>query len=471
MIWSFLRTNHIYLLFLKRLNQVKFDTMSDVMTLLEYLDKSKGVSIDTRTIREGQIYFSIRGENFDGNAYAQDALNKGAILSVVDNRELQGTPNMFFVENVLESLQDLSSLFRKRFSIPVVAITGTNGKTTTKELLHAVLKEKFIVHSTKGNFNNHIGVPLTLLGLKKQHDIAIIEMGASSENEIAFLCKIAQPTAGLITNIGKAHIEGFGSVETIARTKSELYDFLLSTEGLIFLSDKLCENSYFNAGKYKNVASYSGESLKGSRLISVELKANEPCVKLELNKIDGSIIEISSKLFGEYNFDNLVNIIKIADYYGVNGAQIKTGIESYMPSNNRSQLIRDQNNNQIIMDAYNANPSSIEAALKHFVKLDSPVSKIVLLGDMLEMGEESLTEHKKVIEYLGALEELISVFVGQEFNNAKRVLELDNKTISGHFFRSSAECKSWWKQKAFNNSMILVKGSRGIALEKIFEED
>jgi UDP-N-acetylmuramoyl-tripeptide--D-alanyl-D-alanine ligase len=443
--------------------------MTNIQQLLNWFDKSKGVSTDTRSLLEGQLYFALKGDNFDGNQYAKKALETGALLAVVDDASVCKNDKYLLVDDVLTALQELSNIHRKRFDIPVFAITGTNGKTTTKELLTSVISQKFVVHATRGNLNNHIGVPLTLLGLRANHQFLVLEMGASAEGEIRDLCVIAEPTAGLITNIGKAHIEGFGDVATIARTKSELYDYLETNGQTIFMSETLFQNDHFASRSFKNLMLFSPAKMRGTTINNLVLCGNEPAVKIEVEDQVKSKYMAQSNLFGDYNFANLTAVLKIADFYKLTIDHCIRGIESYLPSNNRSQITRDMNDNMIVMDAYNANPSSVHAALDHFVKLVGGKDRYVILGDMLELGNVSVEEHLEVIHKITKNPEICFILVGREFSKAIEVL---GAKLADHilFFDQTEMAKVWWNSKQIKKSMILVKGSRGIALEKIFND-
>jgi UDP-N-acetylmuramoyl-tripeptide--D-alanyl-D-alanine ligase len=422
-----------------------------------FLESGQRISTDTRKISEGSLFFALRGDNFNGNNYAEDALNKGAAFSIVDDKNLKPNERLIFVEDVLETLQQLSNFHRRQLKIKVIGLTGSNGKTTTKELINAVLSQKFNTHATQGNLNNHIGVPLTLLSLTADHEFAVVEMGANHQREIEFLCKIAEPDFGLITNIGKAHLEGFGGFEGVKKGKGELYDFLKKTNGLIFLHGddailtELC-------GDYKNVITYgSKDSFDCTGTISASKQFLEISWHL---KNDAEKNFISSRLTGSYNFGNILSAVCVGNYFGVEKDFIKKGIENYTPSNQRSQVV-EKNSNTFILDYYNANPSSMEAALLNFEKNFSG-NKIAIVGDMLELGNESLQEHRYIIDLIKKLNFSETVFVGKIFGQL-------SDHIHAKFFNTSDEAKNFIAQQHFVNSSFLIKGSRGLKMEKVME--
>ena len=338
---------------------------------------------DSRCVENNSIFFALKGENFDGNKFAIKALESGAKYAVIDNAKFKLNDNFILVDNVLKCLQQLASFHREQFVIPLIGITGTNGKTTTKELIHTVLKRKFKTHATKGNFNNHIGVPLTLLEMPLNTEIAIIEMGANHQGEIKELCEIAKPNYGLITNIGKAHLEGFGGFEGVVKAKNELYNFIRNYGRAFLNSDnkllsELAEN--LNSIKY---------GTKQDSDCFAEILEINPYVKLRWNNID-----IQSNLIGKYNFENILAAICIGNFFNVAHSNIKSAVENYIPQNNRSQIVQTKTN-KILLDAYNANPTSMSLAIESFELLKSK-TKVVILGDMLELGDESIFEHKEI---------------------------------------------------------------------------
>jgi UDP-N-acetylmuramoyl-tripeptide--D-alanyl-D-alanine ligase len=426
--------------------------MTTTNTLHSLFLKYPVVSTDTRKIEPNSIFFALKGEKFDANTFTKEALEKGAKYVVIDNKDYFIDERTLLVENSLVALQELAKFHRLYLGLPIIALTGSNGKTTTKELIHAVLSKKFNTIATIGNLNNHIGVPLTLLRLKKDTEIGIVEMGANHQKEIEFLCKIAQPDYGYITNFGKAHLEGFGGVEGVIKGKSEMYDYLKNNKKLIFVNlDDTIQNQ-------------KSESLKR---YSFAVNASQPDVKItavEANpmvKITYNNSTINSHLFGIYNANNINAAITIGNYFKVSDEQIKEAIENYIPENNRSQLIQ-KNNNEIILDAYNANPSSMTAAIANFIQLEKE-NKIAILGDMFELGEESLEEHKKIIALLENETSITTYFIGKDFFKN----QIHNTHMS--FFEDFESFSVFLKTNLPNNNLILIKGSRGMALEKTLD--
>ena len=399
------------------------------------------VDTDTRSIRKHTIFFALKGDNFNGNLFAEEALKKGADYAIVDEAQYQTNKNIILVNDVLICLQDLATYHRKVLSIPILSLTGSNGKTTTKELINVVLSKKYKTVATKGNLNNHIGVPLTLLSMDTTTEFGIVEMGANHLKEIEFLCKIAKPNFGYITNFGKAHIEGFGSVEGVIKGKSELLDYLRTTNGKIFVNP----NDELQLKQSEGIHSIPfNDSL-------VDLNTNS-FVSLSYKNID-----IKSRLTGGYNYTNIAAAISIGAYFEISTTNIKEALENYTSTNNRSQIIQ-KDNCKIILDAYNANPSSMIVALKSFDKLDEK-NKVLVLGDMFELGEIAAKEH----QYIADLSELLDVkqvyLIGESFSktNTKKAFK---------FERFSDFIKSI-NSKDFDNSTLLIKGSRGMALERL----
>lgn len=423
----------------------------DIPSLHTYFLKSSGVSTDTRKIFKDCIFFALKGDNFNGNLFTQEALDKGAIKVIVDEIAFhKNTGETILVENVLLTLQQLAKFHREFLGLPIVSLTGSNGKTTSKELINAVLSQKFKTVATQGNLNNHIGVPLTLLAMNKETEIGIVEMGANHLGEIKMLSEIAKPDYGYITNFGKAHLEGFGSLEGVVQGKIELYQFLKKQSKKIFVNandSKQLENS---AG-IDRITFGTAESdfdiqlLDSSHHLSVVL--------------DGIIIQ--SNLVGAYNFANLSAAIAIGAYFKVTSEEIKNGIEGYVPTNNRSQLIK-KDTNTILMDAYNANPTSMLAALENF-KQTKGNNKIMFLGDMFELGKEAETEHQNIVNFL-AKNSFGNVFlVGSNFYKSK------NKSSQIKQFETFYDLKSTLESNPPRNATILIKASRGMALERILD--
>ena len=414
--------------------------------------KHNTICTDTRKIVVNTIFFALKGENFNGNEFASKALDQGAAIAVVDEVEYAVNDHYILVEDVLQTLQELAQYHRKFLGIRIIALTGSNGKTTTKELINAVLSEKFNTVATVGNLNNHIGVPLTLLSMNKDTEIGIVEMGANHLNEIAFLCDIVQPDYGYITNFGKAHLEGFGNLDGVIRAKSELYDHLKSSNKFIFInaSDPI-QNKVTNT--YNNVITFNSSTKED---LKIKCASNHPFVKVSCNDV-----HINSNLIGSYNCDNISAAIAIGDHFGVEFSKIKKGIECYFPMNNRSQII-EQGTNTIILDAYNANPTSMKAALDNFSQIGGG-SKIAILGDMFELGKEANNEHEHMARYASELG-LNSIFlVGQNFYNTA------NSKYGARYFKSYEDLAIMVKSSIFENQTILIKGSRGMALERVLD--
>ena len=412
------------------------------------------VSTDTRNIPINSIFFALKGANFNGNAFASEALSKGASYCVIDEQEFALNDKMILVDNVLKSLQQLANYHRNQLGLPILAITGTNGKTTTKELITAVLSEKFRVDSTKGNLNNHIGVPLTLLSMDENTEFGVVEMGANHPGEIKILCDIANPDFGIVTNIGKAHLEGFGSFEGVIKTKSELYDFIRNKDGKCFIN---ADNSLLTR-QAEGIETISyGEST--SYYMTGELASNDNYLVVKALFPKGWLY-LKSNLVGNYNFENLLAAACIGKYFEVDPILMQDAIAQYTPSNNRSQLIK-KSNNTIIMDAYNANPTSMMAALKNFGAIQN-ATKCLILGDMLELGDASAEEHQKITDFIEEQAFSDVYLVGPQFKNTI------DKTQKKKF--EQVELLSiYLKTQPIENKLILIKGSRGIHLEKILE--
>ena len=422
----------------------------DISKLHSIFLKSNGVSTDTRTIKKDSIFFALTGENFNGNAYAKQALEKGAKLAVVDDKNLIGD-SYFYCEDVLICLQQLSNFHRKYLKLPIIAITGSNGKTTTKKLVYNVLKQKFDAKATKGNLNNHIGVPLTLLSFTDKTEIGIVEMGANHQKEIELLCSIAEPNYGYITNYGKAHLEGFGGVEGVIKGKSEMYDFISSNNGVAFVN----ADDEIQLTKTKNMSRYSiGE--KDADCI-IECLETNPTIKIKFQDKP-----IQSTLIGSYNFKNIAAAVGIGAYFKLSFDAIKKGIESFTTEGNRSQFIETKHNT-ILLDAYNANPTSMEAALNNFSIIDKQ-DKMLILGDMFEIGEDSLKEHETIIKLAGKLQFKKILVCGHYFFNAN-----ENSNHKVEAFKNYDDLANYLKKKSFHNKSILIKGSRGMALERCLE--
>lgn len=410
------------------------------------------VSTDTRSISNGALFFALKGDNFNGNDFAKKALDSGASYCIIDEQQSQSNARFILVPDVLITLQELANFHRKYLNIPIIAITGSNGKTTTKELINSVLGQRYKTHATQGNYNNHIGVPLTLLQMDTSVDIGIVEMGANHIGEIANLCQISAPNYGYITNFGKAHLEGFGSAEGVVKGKCELYDYLKSNKGVVFINgdDK---KQVQQIGDYKSVNIFSKDNRSN---IQVSMISQTPFISFESQ---GCTME--SQLVGIYNFSNAAAAIAMGCFFEVSLENIKKGIASYTPNNNRSQIIQ-KGSNTIILDAYNANPSSMEVALDNFNSMKSSL-KIVILGDMFELGVHSKSEHQAVIDEVNSLNFSSAYYVGSHF------FELASDSSKANFFKTTESFRNQLQSLVFKDALILIKGSRGMALESILD--
>ena len=414
--------------------------------------KCKSVSIDTRKIEHNSIFLAIKGERFDANTFAEEALEKGASYVIIDNEAYYIDQRTILVEDSLKTLQELAKFHREYLKLPIIALTGSNGKTTTKELISVVLSKKYKTKATVGNLNNHIGVPLTLLSFNSETEIGIVEMGANHKKEIEFLCELAKPDYGYITNFGKAHLEGFGGVKGVIEGKSEMYQYLLKNDKLAFINLE----DPIQLEKSKILKSYSfGINKENANVNITAVKAN-PFVE-----IDYSNLTITSHLIGLYNANNINAALTIGKYFEVDDNAIKEALESYIPENNRSQLLTKETN-QIILDAYNANPSSMTVAIENFLQLDNQ-NKIMILGDMFELGEESQQEHQAIVMSLSNEEEVKCYFIGKAFYDDR--IEKNNFL----FFETFEKFSDYLKQTKIENSTILIKGSRGMALERTLD--
>ena len=414
--------------------------------------KCSSVSIDTRKIESNCLFVAIKGDNFDANTFAKEALDKGASFVLIDNKEYYIDERTILVEDSLTALQELAKFHRSFLKLPIIALTGSNGKTTTKELINVVLSKKFNTKATVGNLNNHIGVPLTLLSFNEQTEIGIVEMGANHQKEIEFLCEIAKPDYGYVTNFGKAHLEGFGGVEGVIKGKSEMYQYLSKNDKVAFVN---LEDS-IQVEKTATIKSFSFGVNKENANINISMVTANPFVVISYAQ---SIV--STHLIGLYNANNINAAIAIGSYFGVEDSAVKEALESYIPENNRSQLI-SRGSNEIILDAYNANPSSMKVAIENFILLDK-ANKVVFLGDMFELGSESLLEHKGVVDLLKNQNDIICYFIGKDFYQNR--IEKTNF----FFFESFEVFSGFIKNEQFKNNMILIKGSRGMALERTLE--
>jgi UDP-N-acetylmuramoyl-tripeptide--D-alanyl-D-alanine ligase len=423
--------------------------------LFNLFKESSGISTDSRKVEKGQIFFALWGDNYNGNKFASDALSAGALCSVVDD-PLFETENTILVEDCLFELQALAAYYRKQLNIPVLAITGTNGKTTTKELIAAILSKKLKIHYTKGNLNNHIGVPLTILSTPADTDMLIVEMGASHVGEIRTLCLIAKPDYGIITNIGNAHIEGFGSIEGIIRAKTELYEHLRKVNGIAFYNDKdpvLSDKIFRMINKAVPFSDPTGIDLL------INLLPSDLNLKLSLSYLHKTY-NLSTNLFGSYNLENVRAAIGIGLFLGVEIADIADAVEKYKPANNRSE-IKVTKSNTLICDSYNANPTSMRVALDSFSALTAQ-SKAVILGDMLELGDKSEEEHLKILKAVQSMNAEKVLLVGPVFRKIS--------SASGfNVFSTVNDLFEYLRDEPLHDKTILIKGSRGMKLEKIYE--
>lgn len=406
--------------------------------------KNYKVSTDTRSIDKGVLFFALKGENFDANQFAEKALELGASYVVIDNKEFYRNEDRYIlVEDVLQTLQQLATYHRQKLGIPIIALTGSNGKTTTKELINVVLSKKYQTSATKGNLNNHIGVPLTLLSMTPTIEIGIVEMGANHFNEISFLCDIAQPNYGYITNFGKAHLEGFGSLEGVVKAKTELYRYLKQKNAVAFVN----QNDSVQIEKSKN----QKQVLIGNNIQNLPTKT---FVKVQV----GTTI-IESNLLGNYNYNNISTAIGIGEYFNVPLKMIQAALEAYVPENKRSQLVEKQNVT-IILDAYNANPTSMEAAINSF-KNQKQKNKVLILGDMFELGTSAEKEHQYIAELASDNSFTKLIILGENFYKTSMPKAI--KYVSFTDFKAS------FQESDYNKATILIKGSRGMALERIVD--
>lgn len=410
------------------------------------------VSTDTRKIEAGAVFFALKGPSFNGNTFAEKAIALGAAYAVVDEAQYRLDDRFILVEDVLTALQQLARHHRQQLSIPFIAITGSNGKTTSKELVTAVLAQKFITYATEGNLNNHIGVPLTILKIKQDAEMAVIEMGANHQKEIASYCTIALPDYGIINNCGKAHLEGFGGIEGVRKGKGELYDFIRENKGTIFRNTDLDYLQGMASGIEQQItygsadATYTGQ-IDGHQ-ITLAVRVEAPAFSVELH----------SQLVGDYNFPNIMLAVAVGAHFGVSKEQIKTAIENYLPDNSRSQLV-ERGTNTVILDAYNANPTSMRAAIANFAALQGE-NKILWLGAMKEMGPEEAYEHQALAGFISSWPWADVILVGHEFEACKGSL---------NWFADSAAAATYVAAHKPAGSLILIKGSRGSKMEKLLE--
>ncbi len=425
----------------------------EIESLYEIYRNTPRVTTDTRSDVSGSIFFCLKGPNFDANTFAKNALQKGAVHVVADDKALRGDDNITVVDDVLTTLQNLASHHRKQFNFPVIGLTGSNGKTTNKELIAAVLSKKYKTCFTKGNLNNHIGVPLTLLSIPLTAEIAVIEMGANAQGEIRDLSKICNPDFGMITNIGKAHLEGFGGIEGVKKGKSELYAHIKNKGGKLFVNgddDVLMELS---TGMSRTLFG-SGEDF----FCSGEIIKKQPYISFQFEFDNEQSGEVQTRLVGSYNFSNLMAAACIGCYFKIPVREISIALSEYRPNNNRSEMI-DTGKNKLILDAYNANPSSMELALKNFAEMEHE-PKLALIGHMLELGADSDLEHQNLINLLSDLN-LKAILVGKNFSSCNKK--------GFHYCETPEDLKIWLQTNPVENHLIIAKGSRLVAMEKAKE--
>jgi UDP-N-acetylmuramoyl-tripeptide--D-alanyl-D-alanine ligase len=423
-----------------------------------YLQHSN-IQTDTRKLQQGDLFFALKGGNFNGNNFVLQALEQGAAYAVADEQIDSDDDRIIYTDDVLNTLQALAKHHREQFNtlpagrqVPFIAITGSNGKTTTKELVSTVLSSHYKTYTTEGNLNNHIGIPLTLLKVKADAEIAVIEMGANHQKEIEGYCKYAQPTHGIITNAGKAHLEGFGGVEGVKKGKGELYDYIRNNSGSIFVFDDY-DYLYEMSKGIANIYLYGtlNGNIIGNTIIS------EPFLEVAITK-GTSFNTLQTQLVGAYNLPNVLCAVAVGKFFNVPDEKIKVAIESYSPSNSRSQLIQ-KGSNQIILDAYNANPSSMKVAIENFAKINAD-KKILLLGAMMELGEESIHEHQQLIQLIEQYQWDKVLLVGGDFKNVQHPFI---------YLNNSTEAKDWLQQQHVENAYLLIKGSRSMQMEKVLE--
>ncbi|BAV10277.1 UDP-N-acetylmuramoyl-tripeptide--D-alanyl-D-alanine ligase [Filimonas lacunae] len=411
------------------------------------------VQTDTRKLQKGDLFFALKGPSFNGNEFALQALEAGAAYAIIDEAPAVPDSRLILVEDALTTLQQLAGYHRDQFTIPFIAITGSNGKTTTKELVNAALSAHYITYTTQGNLNNHIGIPLTLLRVKEDAQMAVIEMGANHQKEIEGYCQYTKPTHGIITNCGKAHLEGFGGIEGVRKGKGELYDYLRANKGTVFAFDDYDYLHDMSKG-IEHIVWYG----TGKGTITGQVKASEPFLDVT---VTGGVAfhTLQTQLVGDYNLPNVLCAITAGHYFQVPDAAIQQAIEAYKPSNSRSQLI-EKGTNSIILDAYNANPTSMRAAIQNFAALHAP-AKVLLLGAMMELGQESKQEHQALVTLLQQYQWNQVVLVGGDF-----------KGIAGPYlyFENALDAKAWLQQQHFEHTHILVKGSRSTGMERVLAE-
>ena len=425
--------------------------------LYQHFLKNPSVSTDTRNIIPGSIFFALKGDHFNANEFALQAIEKGAAFAVVDEEIHQQNEQLLLVDDVLSALQDLARYHRKQLNIPVVGLTGSNGKTTSKELINAVLAERYKTFATFGNLNNHIGVPLSILSITNDVEIAVIEMGANHQKEIELLCTISQPTHGIITNVGMAHLDGFGGFEGVKKGKAELYAYVKKTSGYIFINR---DNAFLmemstNTGLNKLIyyGTQNGNTIKGF------LKSSDPYIEVDWTNHDVSS-SVKTHLTGSYNFENILAAICIGDFFEMNPDEINRGLANYQPKNNRSQLTKTENNT-VICDFYNANPSSMTAAI-HNISVLTADHKVAILGDMFELGPESASQHELIAKQATECGVEQVILIGKHFFAFKN-------QYPAIYFETPAEAADYLQENKVKDNLVLLKGSRGMKLESLLQ--
>ncbi|HHX32313.1 MAG TPA: UDP-N-acetylmuramoyl-tripeptide--D-alanyl-D-alanine ligase [Bacteroidales bacterium] len=430
----------------------------NISELYSIFCKYPTVTTDSRMCIKDSIFFALKGDRFNGNLFAEEALAAGCAYAIVDEwDEIKENNHIIRVDNVLKTLQQLSNYHRKKLKIPIIGITGTNGKTTTKELISISLSREFKVASTQGNFNNHIGVPLTLLSMNKSHEIGVVEMGANHPGDIKELCEIVEPNYGIITNVGRAHLEGFGTFENVIKTKCELYDYLRENEGKVFVNQDNSTLCDLSEGMDRILYGKNDPTLFASGTIT---SAN-PFLEFDWSFFDSSY-RVKTRLVGEFNFDNAIAAVAVSKFFGINAERISSSLEEYEPTNYRSQFMRTTRND-LIIDTYNANPTSMKTSLDFFISIPSSIPKMAILGEMKELGEISESEHKRMIAYLTDNSNMEIYLVGPIFNNI---------TVSDSrykFFKSVIELNTFLKSNPIKGYYIFIKGSNSVQLDKVIE--
>ncbi len=429
----------------------------NTIELYELFKQYPSVQTDTRKLKKDDLFFALRGPNYNANAFASAALANGAAYAVIDDAAYHNQPKTILVDNVLETLQQLALYHRNQFNIPFLAITGSNGKTTTKELIHAVLSRRFKTHTTVGNLNNHIGIPLTLLSIPADAELAVVEMGANHRGEIAAYCLFTRPDHGLITNVGKAHLEGFGGYEGVKKGKGELYDFLRATEGMAFVMWDYPYLREMSAG-IKKVYRYGTRAADLVGTIAENTPGTAAPDREAFLSVSVGAMTIRTRLVGAYNLPNVLAAVAVGKHFGVEDGQIREALESYTPGNSRSQLV-ERDGNRIVLDAYNANPTSMRAAIENFAGIGEG-DKVLILGAMAELGDDSLREHQEIVALISRYPWKAVALVGGDFLQTECRWEK---------FSDADEARSWLDQQAFTNTFILVKGSRSMQMERVVE--